>query len=67
MTSRMSDIFNVAKLNEKMNPPLRSQRLHHFFNGDSEKITYEEKVEVINIIEEESKKTCDEIRATIRK
>lgn len=58
----LNHIFNVSKISDRMEKPPKSQRLHHFFNGKNV-LTDEEKVEVIEIIESNSKEVIDAIKS----
>lgn len=48
-----------------MESPPKSQRLHHYFNGNGS-LTDAEKVEVLDIINKSVTETCDEIKSQIK-
>lgn len=61
----MKHILNISKIASKMESPPKSQRLHHYFNGNGS-LTDAEKVEVLDIINKSVTETCDEIKSQIK-
>ncbi len=60
-------ILNITAIRDKMLNPPKAQRLHQYFGGQKDKITDEQKLEVLDIVQTESDSIIAQIRHDILK